>query len=369
MKKLLKYLCSAGLALLLLTVPFSCNKTDTPSENAFRNRMAQLDWGTDVCHVYGHKTPDSDAVCSSLAYAGLMRALGYNCEAYVSSRTNHETEFISTYFGFDLPEIKSSVAAGTRLIVTDHEEYSQSVAGASDGVVIQIVDHHQAGDMVGPDTFVYRKAVGSTCTLVWELYQQADVPVNDEMARILLAGLMSDTSDLTKKNTTEEDRRAWSSLTGQLNMGQKEAEEVFRKMAEALSDYSGMTDYEICLSDYKDYEIAGVSVGIGCVEWTDYATMESFMDRMLAVMPVVLADQGRKMVFCMATRYAPNPDPDAPDKVVPTGTYILYYGEGARQIAEEAYGPSLREGVCYSETRLGRKVDLVPTLTELLGRE
>ena len=119
-------------------------------DNAFRDMLATLDWGNDVCHVYGHKTPDSDAMCSSLAYAGLLRALGYNCEAFVSSRTNNETNYISSYFGFDLSEIKPSVSTGTRLIVTDHEEYSQSVTGACDGLVLQIIDHHQAGDMVAP---------------------------------------------------------------------------------------------------------------------------------------------------------------------------------------------------------------------------
>ena len=139
-------------------------------------------------------------------------------------------------------------------------------------------------------------------------------------------------------------------------------------MAEALVDYTGMNDYEIYLSDYKDYDLSGVPVGIGCVEWMDYATMETFIDRMLSVMPQALTDQERKMVFCMATRYEPNPDPDSADKTIPTGTYILYYGEGAREAAEEAYGPSLREGVCYSETRLGRKFDVIPTLTEILGR-
>lgn len=70
--------------------------------------------GDGVCHVYGHKTPDSDAVCSSLAYAALMRELGYDCEAFVSSKTNNETNFISSYFGFDLPEVKPSVPKGTR---------------------------------------------------------------------------------------------------------------------------------------------------------------------------------------------------------------------------------------------------------------
>ena len=362
-----KFIRSAGFTLLVTTVLVSCSKKDPHSDNAFRNMLATLDWGNDVCCVYGHKTPDSDAVCSSLAYAGLMRDLGYNCEAFISSRTNNETNYISSYFGFDLPEMKSTVTTGTRLIVTDHEEFSQSVTGACDGVVLQIIDHHQAGDMVGPGTFVYRKEVGSTCTLVWELYQQADVAVNDEMARILLAGLMSDTSDLTRGNTTEEDKQAWFSLTEQLNLGPNEVEVVFRNMAEALTDYSGMSDYEIYLSDYKDYDLAGVPVGIGCVEWMDYTTMETFIDRMLSVMPQAMKDQDRKMVFCMATRYEPNLDSSSADKVVPTGTYILYYGEEARKVAEEAFGPSLRYGVCDSETRLGRKFDVVPTLTEILS--
>ena len=115
---------------MLAAVQVSCDRTDPHADNAFRNEIAKLNWGDGVCLVYGHKTPDSDAVCSSLAYAGLMRELGYDCEAFISSRTNNETNYISSYFGFELPEIKSSVESGTRLIVTDHEEYSQSVAGA-----------------------------------------------------------------------------------------------------------------------------------------------------------------------------------------------------------------------------------------------
>ena len=74
------------------------------------------------------------------------------------------------------------------------------------------------------------------------------------------------------------------------------------------------------------------------------------------------------MVFCMATRYAPNPDPEADAKVVALGTYVLYYGEGVREVAEEAFGKSLREGVCYSEERLSRKAHVVPLLTDILSR-
>ncbi|MCR5841758.1 MAG: hypothetical protein K6G86_06735 [Bacteroidales bacterium] len=87
---------------------------------------------------------------------------------------------------------------------------------------------------------------------------------------------------------------------------------------------------------------------------------------LLAVMPEVMARKGRDRLFLMATRYAPSPDP-ASGKVVAEGTYILYCGEGARQMAELAAGQSLREGICYSGHRLGRKTDVVPLFTAYLG--
>ena len=69
----------------------SCDRKDGPEvpDNAFRELLASMDWGTDTCYVYGHKTPDSDAICSSLAYAGLMRSLGYNCVAIHKAYERH----------------------------------------------------------------------------------------------------------------------------------------------------------------------------------------------------------------------------------------------------------------------------------------
>lgn len=370
MKKIIRLFNVAILAFWAVGGLVSCDifGPETP-ENAFRETMAALDWGNDTCYVYGHKTPDSDAVCSSLAYAGLMRNLGYNCVAKISSKANNETKYISRFFDFGMPALKESVVPGTRLIATDHEEYSQSVDDARDARVLQIVDHHPEGDMATPDVpFVYRKLIGSACSLVWELYQEAAVPVDDTMARVLLAGIMSDTRNLAKDNTTKEDSLAWRGLTSQLKLSADSVAVIYRAMEEALTSYDGMSDYEIFISDYKDYDIAGIPIGIGCVEWTDYTTIEGLFDRMLAVMPQAMADKGRKMVFLMATRYVPNPDTSSAIKVVAEGTYVLYYGEGARELTEQLYGPSLRDGVCYSEERLSRKSQFVPAITDLLSK-
>ena len=114
-----------------LTMLTSCSEDDVESEDEFRTMLKSLDWGKDTIFVYGHKTPDVDAVCSALGYAKLMRTLGYNCKAKVSSAINRETAYIAGVFGFALPELKSSVVPQTRLILTDHTDYAQCVDGAT----------------------------------------------------------------------------------------------------------------------------------------------------------------------------------------------------------------------------------------------
>ena len=84
----------------------------------FIESTAAMDWGDDTTFVFGHKTPDVDAVTSSLAYAALMRSMGHNAVAKVSSPVNRETELVAERLGFKVPEMMTSVPFGTRLILT-----------------------------------------------------------------------------------------------------------------------------------------------------------------------------------------------------------------------------------------------------------
>ena len=332
---------------------------------AYRAVLRGLDWGQDTTFVYGHKTPDVDAVCSALSYARLMRALGYNCKAKVSSPINRETQFIAQRFGFDVPELKTAVAAGTRLILTDHTDYAQCVDGAREARILQKIDHHVEGDIKDSGIpYVRREMIGSTCTIIFECYNELGVAIDDETARILLSGLLSDTRNLTKTTTQREDSVAWTALVGQLKL-ENEVAEINRLMSEAASNYDGMSDSAVFVSDYKDYEIGGKAIGIGSLECkADEA--DDFVSRMLAVMPAVLRDNKRDMLFAKIDVQVPNPDQSDPDTpYVDDGLYFIYYGDGAQAVAEAIFGPSLREGVTYTQEHLSRK-QIVPLIMEIL---
>ena len=331
----------------------------------YRAMLKSLDWGLDTTFVYGHKVPDVDAACSSLSYAKLMRALGYNCKAKVSSPINRETQYIAQRFGFDVPELKTEVAAGTRLILTDHTDYAQCVDGAKEAKILQKIDHHVEGDIKDSGIpFVRREMIGSTCTIIYECYNELGIAIDDETAKILLAGLLSDTRNLAKSSTQHEDSVAWTALVAQLKL-ENEVAEISRQMTEAANNYDGMSDSAVFVSDYKEYEIGGKAIGIGSLECkADNA--EDFVSRMLAVMPVVLSDNKRNMLFAKIDILVPNPDEsDLDTPYVEDGLYFIYYGEGAQAVAETIFGSSLREGVIHSKEHLSRK-QIVPLIMEIL---
>ena len=356
---------------LVLTV-VSCSKNDDPVGPVpepgaeFREMLRSLNWGQDTCYVYGHKTPDVDAVTSALSYERLMNLLGYNCKAKVSSPTNRETRYISQLFGFALPESKPQVAPQTRLILTDHTDYAQCVDGAREAIILQKIDHHVEGDIADAGIpYVRREMVGSTNTIIYEMYRELGVNIDDETARIMLAGIVSDTRNLSKTTTRGIDSTAWLALSMQLGISRDSMTVINRNMEDAAYDYSGMTDAEIFLSDYKDYEINGHLIGFGSLVCKQ-AEMDGFITRMLAVMPEVMQLNGRQMLFAKIDNLAPNTGSDRDVKpYVETGTYFIYYGKGAKEVAEAVFGASLREGACYTTENLSRK-QIVPLITKVL---
>ena len=371
MKKIIQWVLAATLtgSLFVWTSCSSDDNTEIPQpvhETEFGALLKTLDWGQDTCFVYGHKTPDVDAVTSALAYANLMRQMGYNCKAKVSSAMNRETAYISRVFGFALPELKSGVVPQTRLILTDHTDYAQCVDGAREAVVLQKIDHHVEGDIADSGIpFVRREMVGSTNTIVYEMYKEQGIAIDDETARIMLAGIISDTRNLSKTTTQRIDSTALQALTAQLGISPDSVARLNYGMENAASDYTGMTDTEIFLSDYKEYDISGLLLGFGSLVCKQNE-MEAFIDRMLAAMPQVMQQNGLQMVVAKIDNMVENTGDDrARRPYVENGTYFIYYGEGAKAMAEAVFGPSLREGVCYTTENLSRK-QIVPRITDVL---
>lgn len=331
------------------------NKPSSMSILGYSAAINALDWGGDTALVIGHRTPDTDSICSAVAYARLMRAMGHDCVAGAAGNVNRETLYIAGLWNLPLPEVVCSVAPGTRLILMDHSEYAQAVEGAGQARLLQVIDHHGVGDIRETHPMLYKALpVGSTCTIVYHSFLEYGISISDETARVLLAGIISDTRNLAKGTTTAMDVAVRSVLAVRLGMTEEYLSEVFAGMDRAAHDTSGMSDKEIFLANYKRYSIEGLAIGIASIDGDPSVPAEKFLERMLNVMPETMNEQGEDMIFAKVD--------------IGRGTYILYSDPSGRaqEIAEKAFGPSVRPGICHSPRNLSRKTAVVPMISRAL---
>ena len=96
--------------------------------------------------------------------------------------------------------------ATRKLILVDHNELSQAVQGADEADIIEIIDHHRIGALSTQQPILFRnEPVGSTSTIVADCFFRLGIDLPSTIAGLLLAGVVSDTLNLTSPTTTPRD--------------------------------------------------------------------------------------------------------------------------------------------------------------------
>ncbi len=119
-----------------------------------RQSIEKMQLADDPIYVIGHKSPDSDTICSAIAYARLLRLLGYDAQAAANGNPNNESKYILKLAGVEAPPVLED-ASGKNIFLVDHSEYLQSTDGLSDANVVGIIDHHCIGSVTTGQQVVY----------------------------------------------------------------------------------------------------------------------------------------------------------------------------------------------------------------------
>ncbi len=158
-----------------------------------------------------------------------------------------------------------------QLILVDHNELDQSIEGADQAKVIEIIDHHRLGaEKTNEPIYMFAKPVGCTSTIIFQLYKMFGVEIPENIAKLMLSAILSDTVMLKSPTSTEEDRLAIDELAKLAECDWMEwGQEMFSKTAALRSD----PPLEIIQSDFKVYEQGSYKIGVGQVETM---TLEDF---------------------------------------------------------------------------------------------
>ena len=94
----------------------------------------------------------------------------------------------------------------TRLVLVDHNEMTQAVTGAAEVTITEVIDHHRLGSLMTSQPILFiNEPVGSTCTIVADLYRRENLTPSPDLAGIMMAGIISDTLNLISPTSTSKD--------------------------------------------------------------------------------------------------------------------------------------------------------------------
>lgn len=300
--------------------------------------------------IFGHKNPDTDSICSTLALTELKTKLGENVKAYRLGEVNNETSFVLDYFKVNAPELLKEVEAKQEVILVDHNEKAQSVEGLESAKILQVVDHHKFGNFSTDEPVkIDADTVGCTSTIILKLYKEAGIVPSKEIAGLMMSAILSDTLLFKSPTCTERDKQAVKELAE--IAGEKDFEAYGMKMLIAGTSLKGMTSQEIISIDMKAFDMNGSKVSISQINTVDIPGILEMQKDFEESMTANNKANDYVLSLLVVT------------DIIKAGSYVLAVGE-RQDLVEKAYNVKLENNLVWLDGVVSRKKQVVPFLME-----
>lgn len=241
-----------------------------------------------------------------------------------------------------------------QVILVDHNEKKQAVDGIEEAEILEIIDHHRVGDLqtLGPIYF-HNEPVGSTSTLVAEMFLLNHITMTDKLATLLLSGIMSDTMIFRSPTTTAKDKR----IAGELErISGVEALAWGKKLYSEINRIDRQSDEQLVSADLKEYVSGETIFAISQVETVDFAIFAARRAKLLQIMENMCAAKGYELMCLMVTN------------IFKDGTEMIIAGRKA-QLVEQTFQHEHVNGGIFLQGVLSRKKQVVPLIYQMLRQE
>ncbi|HFI0621737.1 TPA: manganese-dependent inorganic pyrophosphatase [Streptococcus suis] len=302
--------------------------------------------------VFGHQNPDTDAIASSYGWAHLEREVfGRDAEAVALGTPNEETAFALDYFGVAAPRVVESAKAEgvSQVILTDHNEFQQSIADIKDVEVAAVIDHHRVANFETANPLYMRlEPVGSASSIVYRAFKENGVTPPKEVAGLLLSGLISDTLLLKSPTTHATDPQVAAELA---EIAGVNLEEYGLALLKAGTNLASKSAEELIDIDAKTFGLNGNDVRVAQVNTVDIAEVLERQAEIEAAMTAASAANGYSDFVLMIT------------DIVNSNSEILALGSNMDKV-EAAFNFKLENNHAFLAGAVSRKKQVVPQLTD-----
>lgn len=303
--------------------------------------------------ILSHKNPDTDSIVSSIvAEKYFIKVSGVNAKAYRIGDINNETKFVLEQFNIEAPVSLSLLPENAKVALVDHNSPEEAINGLKSMQVEKIIDHHKITIQNDKPIFARFEPLGSTSTIIAKIYSETNIAIPAEIARLLLAGILSDTLNLTGPTATDEDKKILKNLN---KIAKINTNDFSQKMFEAKSDISMLTPKDIIEKDSKFFQMGNKKV---CI--SGWETLK--MDSILKIKSQIISElKNKKMIESLDYAFFLAVD------ILKKDGIMFIIGESEKSLAEKIFGVKAENNEIFLKGVVSRKKQVVPPLmAELL---
>ena len=238
-----------------------------------------------------------------------------------------------------------------QVVLVDHNEVDQAVDNIEKADILEIIDHHKLGTLQTVQPISFRnQPVGCTGTIMYQIYGEQKLEIPPKIAGLLCAAIISDTLMFRSPTCTLQDKMAAGALALIADIS---IEQFAKEMFRAGSNLKDKSPEEIFYQDYKKFIAEGdICFGVGQISSMDSEELKEIKARLLPFMVSECGRHGVTRVYFMLT------------DIMTQSTELLFYGEGSREMAENAFKMEPQDDAFYLEGVVSRKKQLIPPLME-----
>lgn len=304
--------------------------------------------------VFGHKNPDTDTICSAIAYANLKQKLGVDAEAVRLGQVNGETQYALDYFKAEAPRLVGQVSDEVNsVILVDHNERQQSADDIENVKVVEVIDHHRVANFETSDPLYFRvEPVGCTATILNKMYKENNVEIDKNIAGLMLSAIISDSLLFKSPTCTEQDVAAARELA---EIAGVNADEYGLDMLKAGADLSTKTIDELITLDAKEFQMGNSKVEIAQVNTVDVNEVLERQSELEDALNKKISEKNLDLFVLVIT------------DILTNDSAALALGKEAAAV-EEAFNVKLSNNTATLKGVVSRKKQVVPVLTNVLAK-
>jgi manganese-dependent inorganic pyrophosphatase len=218
--------------------------------------------------------------------------------------------------------------------------------------ILEILDHHRIGSLTTRQPILFvNDPVGSTSTLVADSYFRHGIPIPREISGLLLAGLVSDTLNLTSPTTTDRDKQILAKLE---TISGVNAREFTEKLFASGSVLISKSAQQAIATDCKEYREAGVTFSVAQIEEIGFGQFWQRKDEVMAALEQYRREHAYSFSALLVT------------DVVEQSSLLLLAASAA--LRKRIDYPELEHGIYELPGVVSRKKQLLPYLTHCLEK-